>query len=53
MKKYLAIGHWYDNKNATVSVALSCSNMKSFKQDLGGKWFCAVCDHQREKNGNT
>lgn len=39
MKKYLAIGHWYDNKNATVSVALSCSSLKSFRQDLGGNGF--------------
>ena len=39
MKKYLAIGHWEENKDATVSVAMECTTMKSFKEILGGNGF--------------
>lgn len=38
MKKYLAIGHWDDNKNMT-SVAMECTTMKSFRENLGGNGF--------------
>ena len=38
MKKYIAIGHWAEDKNIT-SIAHSNPNMKSFRDDLGGNAF--------------
>lgn len=38
MKKYLAIGHWDNNKNIT-SVAMECSTIKNFKDNLSGNGF--------------
>lgn len=38
MKKFIAIGHFDDSENMT-SVAMSASNMKNFRQDLGGNGF--------------
>ena len=39
MKAYGAIGHWAENKNATVSVALRCSNKDDFRRQLAGNGF--------------
>lgn len=38
MKKYIAIGHWNDNKNMT-SVAMKCSTNKNFRENLSGNGF--------------
>jgi len=38
MKKYLAIGHFDDSENMT-SVAMECTTMKSFRENLGGNGF--------------
>ena len=38
MKKYLAIGHWENNKNMT-SVVMRCTTTKSFRENLGGNGF--------------
>ncbi len=38
MKKYIAIGHWGENKNIT-SVANSSTTLKNFRDDLGGNDF--------------
>lgn len=39
MKKYLAIGHWAESKNATVCVAMKCTTNKSFRENLAGNGF--------------
>jgi len=38
MKKYLAIGHFADSNNMT-SVAMECSSLKNFRDNLGGNAF--------------
>lgn len=38
MKKYIAIGHWNDNKNMT-SVAMKCNTNKNFRENLAGNGF--------------
>lgn len=38
MKKYLAIGHWYDSENI-VSVAMETTSIKNFRDNLGGNGF--------------
>lgn len=39
MRKYLAIGHWKETPNATISVAMECSSVKSFRENLYGNTF--------------
>lgn len=39
MKKYLAIGHWKENKNATFCVAMKCISIADFRNQLGGNGF--------------
>lgn len=38
MKKYLAIGHFKENKNMTC-VVMQSDTMKSFREDLSGNEF--------------
>lgn len=38
MKRYIAIGHFGDDKNTTC-VACTASSIKNFRQDLGGNDF--------------
>ena len=39
MKKYLAIGHFADEKNSTISVAMEAHTVKDFREQLGGNAF--------------
>lgn len=39
MKKYLAIGHWRENKNATFCVAMEANSIKDFRDNLNGNEF--------------
>ena len=39
MKKFLAIGHWRENKNATICVAMQATTKKDFRDNLGGNGF--------------
>ena len=39
MKKYLAIGHFADNKNGTISVAMEAHSVKDFRGQLMGNTF--------------
>lgn len=39
MKKYLAIGHWTDDKKHMTCVALTCATIKDFRSNLGGNGF--------------
>lgn len=39
MKKFLAIGHWTENKNATLTVAMAAQNIKDFREQLKGNAF--------------
>ena len=39
MKKFLAIGHWMENKNATFCVAMQATTKKDFRDNLGGNGF--------------
>lgn len=39
MKKYLAIGHWKETPDATISVAMKCSSVKNFRENLLGNEF--------------
>lgn len=38
MKRYLAIGHWKENKNMTC-VAMRATTIKNFRDNLGGNGF--------------
>lgn len=38
MKRYLAIGHWTDNKNM-VSIACTGTSIKNFRETLAGNCF--------------
>ncbi len=39
MKKYIAIGHWVENKENTTSVAMETTSIKSFRETLAGNTF--------------
>ena len=39
MKRFLAIGHWKENKDATFSVAMQATTKREFRDNLGGNGF--------------
>lgn len=49
MKKYIAIGHWGKEKDATYSVATANYTMKAAKRDYVGNDFVAYCVISEEK----
>lgn len=54
MKKYIAIGHWSEIKDIT-SVACESSNMKNFRDTLGGNCFIpyVIFTEERFRNLET
>lgn len=39
MKTYSAIGHFKENKNATIGVAMKCNSIADFRRQLSGNEF--------------
>lgn len=56
MRKYIAIGHWSENKKATFSVAMKCTSIKDFRSQLAGNCFVPyviITEQKLEKLGSV